>query len=594
MNDDIISVQNLSMAYPVYKSPKDMFLEMLTGKLCHDSFWALKDITFSIKAKQRVGIIGPNGSGKSTLLKIITGNLKPTSGQIEVNGNISAMLSLTSFLNPEETGLDNIRFNLIMNGCKKADIEVLTEEIIEFTELGHFIYSPVKTYSSGMNAKLAFAITTAIKPEILVVDEILSVGDAYFMGKATKRMIELCEQGKGLIFVSHSTSAIQMLCDTAIWLDNGSIREIGEAQYVLNHYEEDYRKREDEATRTGNIAKKQQNSYKLNFLDVADANVLLLRIVSNQKNGILADTHYLRNINLSGETIGNKTVPLTLQDFENPDIDVYLDVLTSEWGRLYSKEQYECRILSAKSGKKPGGHIVIKTANLPLEDNTYKLKLYLESQSILNKEKLDIEFINYQTGTWEKADIVESQILKDGWEARIANLEIPYVDHQQYQVMLTKLQEENKPDIEIEKISLIADGVEKFAINEQQPFEIAVTIIANRLVPIVDVGIKIMRADGVYVFWQSSGCDYQNLHDIEGKVTVYFKFHQNYLSAGEYHVSAYCANGWDIKNNYPYSEVFARKVSNLKFKVNNEFPGLDFGLLNQRVPVEYIKEDINK
>ncbi|MBE9207145.1 ATP-binding cassette domain-containing protein [Nostoc sp. LEGE 06077] len=592
MMEDIISVKNLSMAYPVYSSPKSMFLEMVTGKIRHDLFWALQDVSFTIKAKQKVGIIGPNGSGKSTLLKIITGNLKPTSGQLEVNGNISAMLSLTSFLNPEETGLENIRFNLIMNGCPKEEIEVITEEIIEFTELGHFIYAPVKTYSSGMNAKLAFAITTAIKPEILVVDEILSVGDAYFMGKATKRMIDLCDQGKGLIFVSHATSAVQMLCDTVIWLDNGSLREMGEAEYVLNKYEEDYRKREDEATRIGNMAKKHQSKYLVSTLENPEANILILRLVSNQENCIFADTHYIRHIKLSSGSLEDLIVPLTLQNVEDPNVPIWLDLLESEWGRLYSKDGYDCRILSAKSGKKTGGYIFIKVPPANLKQNSYTLNLLLESQSILNKEKIDIEFINYKIGTWQKADKIEYQNLKDGWESTMAKLEIPCVSDEEYQLTLNKIQAESKPDIEIEEIKLTVNGEDKYTIDAHQSFAITVTIFANRLVSVADVGIKITRSDGVHTFWQSSGLKNHNLHNISGKFKVCFKFNENYLAAGEYSVSAYCANGWNYENNFPYSEVLARNVSGLKFKVNNEFPGVCFGLINIQVPVEYIKEDI--
>src|SRR5262249_43106733 len=137
----------------------------------HDVFWALRNVSLEIKEGQRVGIIGPNGAGKSTFLKLITGNLAPTSGTIEVNGRVSAMLSLTSFLNPDQTGLENIRFNLILSGTPQREIPALTEEIIDFTELGSFIHAPVRTYSSGMNARLAFAISTAMTPDILVVDE---------------------------------------------------------------------------------------------------------------------------------------------------------------------------------------------------------------------------------------------------------------------------------------------------------------------------------------------------------------------------------------------------------------------------------------
>ncbi|MFN6200954.1 MAG: ABC transporter ATP-binding protein, partial [Acidobacteriota bacterium] len=167
----VIKVDNLSKSYDVYKKPQDLLWEFFTGKVNHDVFWALRNVSFNIYEKQRIGIIGPNGAGKSTLLKILTGNLTPTSGQVEINGKVSALLSMASSLNPEESGMENIKFNLLLNGVPQKKIPTLVDDIVEFAEIGSFIYSPVKTYSSGMNARLSFGIATAMEPEILVVDE---------------------------------------------------------------------------------------------------------------------------------------------------------------------------------------------------------------------------------------------------------------------------------------------------------------------------------------------------------------------------------------------------------------------------------------
>jgi lipopolysaccharide transport system ATP-binding protein len=584
-NNTLISIKNLSAAYPVYDSPKSLIVEMITGKKNHDLFWALNDINLEIKEKQRVGIIGPNGSGKTTLLKIITGNLKPTSGYLQVNGNISAMLSLTSFLNPEETGLENIKFNLLMNGCKSSEIEKLTEEIIEFTELSHFIYSPVKTYSSGMHAKLAFGITTAIKPEILVIDEILSVGDSYFVGKAMKRMMNLCEQGKGLIFVSHSLSAVQMLCNRVIWLDNGCIRETGAVDYVLKKYEEDYRKKEDEATRIGNRIRKNKLINKINQDELDQANIFRIRLVSENDQKSFQDTHFVRLVEYSVDNSEFEKVNFNIQDINDTNVNACLEVLTSEWGRLYNKQNSECRVLSSKSGKSKGGHLLFKILNST--DKIYELKLYIEIQSILNQEKIDVEFINYETGKWEKATILERQNLKDKWESISVKLKVPKVNPEIYQSILEKIENDNKPDAEIKNVQLVCDGKQTYCINERDSFEIQVNIIANHQIPCLDVGIKINRSDGYYVFWQSSGFNDNNLINFQGEKTVCFIFEKNYFPAGEYEVSAYCANGWNWPDNYPYTEVFTRRVSELKFTVRHEFPGLDFGLINMRVPITY-------
>ena len=194
----VVKVKNASKAYSLYGKPRDVLLEAVFGGERHDVFWALRDVSFEVPEGERVGFVGPNGAGKSTLLKLITGNLMPTRGRIEVNGRVSAHPVAHVVPRPRRTGLENIRFNLVMNGVPKKQIPSLTEEIVNFTELGAFIHAPVRTYSSGMSARLSFTISTSITPDILVVDEILGAGDAYFAAKATLRMVELCKQGRAL------------------------------------------------------------------------------------------------------------------------------------------------------------------------------------------------------------------------------------------------------------------------------------------------------------------------------------------------------------------------------------------------------------
>ncbi|CAN1209708.1 Teichoic-acid-transporting ATPase [Tumidithrix helvetica PCC 7403] len=582
-NNIVIAVKNLSKAYPIYQKPMDILKEAMTGKCYHDLFWALNDISFEIKLKHRVGIIGPNGSGKSTLLKILTGNLPPTSGSIKINGKISAMLSLTSSLNPEETGLSNIRFNLLLNGCNPSDVDKLTEEIVEFTELGQFIYAPVKTYSTGMNARLAFAITTAIKPEILVVDEVLSVGDAYFVGKAMKRMIDLCDQGKALLFVSHSTSSIQMLCDTVIWMENGTIRNMGEAEYIIRQYEEDYRRREDETTRADHLSRQNQSSH-IHLSDIQQS-IYKLRMIS-QENPTFKDTHFIRKIGISVNQSPTQEIPLTLNDTHTEEI-ASLDLLNSEWGRLYEKDGNECRILNSQSGKNKGGQILFNPSKIPT-DKYWEVELNVESTSVLCVEKIGLEFTNYLQGDWESLALVSNQKTKDGWNNLTFKTQIAQVNEDQYKNALNLIEKNSKPDIEIIKTSLYANNEEVSLIKENQPFEIRVEILAHREVPQADIGIKITRSDGVYVFWQSSGFDDNNLINFSGSVTACFKFKENCIGSGVYLVSTVCSNGWDLIRNYPYSQVFSRQVSSLKFNIVPEFPILDFGIVNTRVPVTYI------
>lgn len=584
MSETIISIQNLSKAYPIYAKPTDMIREVLTGRPHHDVFWALKDINFSVHEKQRIGIIGPNGAGKSTLLKIITGNLPPTSGSIKINGKISAMLSLVSSLNPDETGLSNIRFNLLLNGCPSSAINRLTEEIVDFIELGAFIYRPVKTYSSGMNARLAFAIATAIEPEILVIDEVLGAGDGYFIGKATKRMIDLCDRGKALIFVSHSISSVQMLCDSVIWMDNGSIRKIGSVDYVTKLYEEDYRQREDEITREGNAARKKAQLSNTHLTDMADSNLYRIRIVAKGKDQRFVDTHYIKDIKINGEEIS-----LSIVDLDRDEKMAGLDLIGSEWGRMYDKDGFESRVISSQSGRRRGGQILLKKPSGLNPASLWSVQLEFETTSILGSEQLEIELLDYSSGNWLRESAIEYNKLNNNWTRVSVNLNIPIVSEGGFIRTLEKIKQDNLPDVEILNVGVFLDQQLSHIIKERQPFLINVEIIANRKVAIADVGIKIMRSDGMYVFWQSSGMNGENLTNVEGKIKVSFVFDENYFSAGEYSISAYCANGWEIEKNYPYSEVFDRKVSAFPFSVRAEIPALDFGQINMRVPVFYVK-----
>jgi len=241
-----IKVQNLTKTYKLYKDPRDRLKEALNpfGKKYHDDFHALKDVSFEIKKGETVGIIGRNGSGKSTLLKIITGVLTPSSGRVNVHGKISAILELGAGFNPEMSGLENIYLNTSINGMSKEDTDKKIQEIIDFAELGEFIHQPLKTYSSGMKARLGFAVAINIDPDILIVDEALSVGDAAFQRKCFAKMEQIREAGATILFVSHSEGSIVSLCSRAIWLSNGEKIIEGEPKLVTGLYMKNSQKKQ--------------------------------------------------------------------------------------------------------------------------------------------------------------------------------------------------------------------------------------------------------------------------------------------------------------------------------------------------------------
>ncbi len=234
----VIQVQNLSKTYKLYAEPVDRLKEALNpfGRSYHKNFYALKDVSFEIKKGETVGIIGRNGSGKSTLLKLITGVLTPSGGRVEVNGKISAILELGAGFNPEMTGLENVYLNTSINGMSKNATDEKIDDILDFAELGEFIYQPLKTYSSGMKARLGFAVAINIDPDILIVDEALAVGDAAFQRKCFAKMEQIRQAGATILFVSHSEGSIVNLCSRAIWLSNGEKIIEGEPKLVTGLY----------------------------------------------------------------------------------------------------------------------------------------------------------------------------------------------------------------------------------------------------------------------------------------------------------------------------------------------------------------------
>lgn len=232
--DNAIKVVNLTKAYKIYS--KNGLKSVVHKRYKTKRFYALNDVSFSIKKGETVGIIGNNGAGKSTLLKILTGVAFKTEGKIFINGRISSLLELGSGFDMELTGYENIYFNGSLNGLRKHDIDKKIKNIIDFADIGDFLYQPVKSYSSGMFARLAFSVAINIDPDILIVDEILSVGDVRFQVKCLEKFEDFKRRGKTILYVSHGLSTVKRFCDRAIWIDKGKIVEDGNSVIVVEKY----------------------------------------------------------------------------------------------------------------------------------------------------------------------------------------------------------------------------------------------------------------------------------------------------------------------------------------------------------------------
>ena len=233
-----ITVESVTKVYKLYNDPKDRFKEAVSPfkKVYSEPFYALRDISFDVEKGETVGIIGTNGSGKSTILKIITGVISPTEGRVEVDGKVSALLELGAGFDMEYSGIENIYMNGAVLGFTREQMEAKKDEILEFADIGDFVYQPVKTYSSGMLVRLAFALAINVEPEILIIDEALAVGDAFFQAKCFHKLEEIKASGTTILFVSHDIVSVKKLCSRAVWIERGNLREIGPSGEVCEKY----------------------------------------------------------------------------------------------------------------------------------------------------------------------------------------------------------------------------------------------------------------------------------------------------------------------------------------------------------------------
>ena len=247
MDDVMVRAENVSMMFNlgIEKgfSLKQGFVDLFDSKKRkakkekpNNDFWALQDVSFEIAPGEVMGLIGSNGAGKSTMLKIVAGVLKPTKGRVQSYGNICPMIELGAGFDPDLTARENIFLNGAVMGYSKKFIESKFDEIVAFSELESFMEVPVRNFSSGMTARLAFSVATVVEPEILIVDEILSVGDLAFQQKSEEKMLNMINGGTTVLYVSHSVASIKKLCNRVIWLDHGCVREIGDAKKVCKHY----------------------------------------------------------------------------------------------------------------------------------------------------------------------------------------------------------------------------------------------------------------------------------------------------------------------------------------------------------------------
>lgn len=309
MSDYAIQMSHITKTYNMYTKASDRFKEALSPskKSYHDVFYALNDVNMDIKKGEMIGFIGENGSGKSTMLKIITGVLTPTKGDMKIEGKISALLELGSGFNPEYSGYENIFLNGMVLGFTREEIGEMVDDIIQFADIGDHIYQPVKTYSSGMFVRLAFAVAINVDPDILIVDEALAVGDLEFQLKCMEKFTEIKNSGKTILFVSHDINSVRRFCDRVYWLKNGVVVEEGDTMEVSTNYENFLKKKSIKTVDREKSREKEQSIpdiVEVNSAVLLDENRKELDIVQQDQKVVVKIDYTVMNESIKNPVLG--------------------------------------------------------------------------------------------------------------------------------------------------------------------------------------------------------------------------------------------------------------------------------------------------
>lgn len=360
----MIRAKDITKIYKMYEKPSARLKELILKRPLHKEFVALRDISLSVVDGETIGLIGDNGAGKSTLLKIFAGVLRPTHGELEIQGTIASLLELGAGFHPEFSGIENIYFYGSLLGFSKDDIKNKINDIIDFSELKDFIYMPVKIYSSGMYVRLAFSVAMIIDPDVLLIDEALSVGDLHFQKKSTDRILEFKKRGKNILFCSHSMYHINLLCDRVVWLKDGAIEKVGEPFDVTSSYESYQRSKDEEVLRE----KGKQ------FYPSLSAYIENIRII----NGDEIRSGDTMRISISVKTIKDLEYGIAVSLRRNDHV-VILTV-----GSFYDN-------LKPFSGDR---EIILEYPNIPLLAGTYYFVAYLMDSNLVNiyHDKFSTEF----------------------------------------------------------------------------------------------------------------------------------------------------------------------------------------------------------
>lgn len=610
MSEISIKITQLGKAYRLYNKQSDKILDSLGlnrllffKKNYYQEFWALKDINLIVEKGERLGIVGRNGAGKSTLLKIIAGNISPTTGKVIVNGRVDALMELGTGFHPEFTGRENIRASLRLLGLTYKEIRRLEEEIIDFAELDEFIDYPVKTYSAGMYTRLAFSVSTMFKPEILIIDEILSAGDAYFAGKCIERMKRLTEEsGATVLFVSHDVASVQKLCDRAIYLEKGRIVEDGDTLDVIKKYTAMIRNMENDRLRLKSLGLMRKDAQIINT--EYGKNVLLFHLIEEDW-GAIKGAYPFTLIEFSIEDKYRDCIEIGGAMDNNTSHTAYL--ITSprftEWSLPQKINGYPARLVTDCDGIYRHAPFVFKFPEHITEFNSVSLGLnYIDNTSgrlfleIYNGQRYirlgEILFTN--TNSLKRAEFEIGDILKE-FKSKGSSTLATVVDSKDSAESISKSPNiiSTKGDIYGELPLLIeyvkifdAEMIERYIFVTREKMVIRIGYNALQRIENPVFVVAIYGVDGSVVNQAISSKDNVKIEYIEGRGYVDVIYDPLIIGEGDYHISIGIFRSVDLLSrgeNPAYSVHDRRYLLKIRQPHNLKVP---LGIVNQDIKWE--------
>ncbi len=573
--DIAIQLRNISKRYKLYKNNLSKILDLfgLSLKKNYEEFWSLKNINLSIQRGEKVGIIGRNGAGKTTLLSLIAGRIKPSSGNIIVKGQVSALFTLGVGFHPEFSGRENIFSSLAFQGVTGKEAKRLANKIIEFSELEDFINQPVKTYSAGMYARLAFTVATAIEPEILIIDEILSAGDSYFTSKAISRMKELTSGGTTVLFVSHDLVSVQKICNRCIWIEKGKIKQDGKTLDVIKAYSADMRRR-----------------YEVNYLIKnnglnieINSKKLLFRFITSHNKAPKNKGFYVHRIKLFIKEKIFAEINVGDSRDNSPKENGY--ILTNEkinWSRSIKKNNKWCREFRDFSGE-----YVHAVGIFNINDTVNKsyIKFQIEYFDDFEDEIL-FEIYNSGKDCYERYAVIKSSHSKK-WNKIViyTNNDIVKTNNE---IIKKKKDIYGSGELIITSFKILNKFYKEqyvFIINEKVIFRIYYKVIKKVYRPVFVVAIY--KQDGTVISqFISKEKDYI-IEDLFDKGYVDFEIDNLKIGAGEYIISIGIFHDIDLSNPIE-QKVYCLHDRKYKFKIQQPFGvNVNLGLIYHDFKINY-------